>query len=1531
MITSPGEGESVFGVVAITGTASDDNLVRYDLQLAPANTNDWQLIASGTDPVQGGTLGELDGTTLVNGAYFLRLTVLDAAGLRSTHEITVVIDGQQKLGLFTLAFNDLTLPTGTLPIAITRTYDSRDKAPGDFGVGWDLELTRVKVKCATPTLGEGWFSAKGGLAFALLPERAHTCTIELPGGEVETFDFAPTPAQSILIPFTFVTAAFIARPGTTGTLASVDNKFLMITDPQPGPVALLDDTTFATYAPSRFRYATADDRVFLIGPAGLESVTDRNGNTLTFTADGITHAGNASVGFERDTYGRITALTDPLGQTQRYAYSASGDLVAHTDALGNVTRFFYDTRHGLLRIEDPLGRPVVRSEFDQRGRLVATTDAAGQRTRHAYDDEVRTMTTTYPDGTTRVFRYDARGNVIGVDGRVTIGGVATDTAVVYAYDASGNPTLAVDADGVRTESDFSDGNLLVEVIDPDRLAITRTNTFDDGQLVRSVDPIGRVATYTYDARGNVIGLVSAGGRSASFAYGGSGQVTRAQIGDTVTRQTYDARGNVSVIETVDAAGVVLERTELDYDASAHLVAERRLPLDGGAPRTTTWVYDANGQVTAATDAAGATTHFEYDAAGQRTAIVDPLGARTEFVYDARGLLSEQRHPDGGVETFAHDFAGRLVSATDASGVITATEYDELGRKVATRRNGVVIERLTLTPGGRIAAATDAAGHRTDYEHDAAGRVVRVILPEVKDGVSGAMVRPELAYELDLAGRRTVLTDANGARTRTTYDAAGFPAQTIHPDDSVRATAYDAAGRLVAETDEDGHTKRFAYDGAGRLISVIEPGEPGETAETAAETRFVYDAFGELRARIDALGRTTSFAYDADGRPTRRVIPGGRVQVLAYDAAGRVVSSTGFDGRTVTFEHDAMGRVTRRVAGALSESVTWSAGGLPLTTTDGRGTTEMTYDADGRLATIVDPHGAEVEYRYLDGGRLEEVAVDGVATKYTYDALDRLASVTRGTDVVRYDYDRAGHPIRVTLPSGVTQTTTFDTRGRPLKVEVQNGADTLARYVATWSARGQRTRLEALDGAVETYDYDAPGRLVAVTRTGTNPFAHSYAYDPVGNRVREVRDGATTDSAFGSGDELLSATTGGVTRTFTYDTRGNRLGMSGGGTTVTYAWDAFDRLASVSTGGTTTSFAYDVEGRRVERASGGTVTRFVHDRRSPTGYDQVLEERGADGDVAAAYTWGTRLLASEQGGDKAWPVHDGHGNTRQLLDESGAVSDRYDYLPFGETLAHAGASEHPYLFAGERFEPGAGAYDLRARSYDPATGTFLSRDAHAGEPTRPMSFNPYQYADADPINKLDPSGLFSVMEINISSALQNGLNTLKSMVRSVVAKCKSQQVAQAIGHLILIPDAIMFFVNVFSTGGIKFGQELHLPDGAKLILGVTPFYKDNFPGLNVDMELEWAPLRGQAVSKQSMALEIHKGAAKVAGQATIQKPLAPCGIQIGSIGLALKGDSAERKVTLKLIWEFFRLDKERDQGGSFDNIMGAGFPTIWEFP
>lgn len=66
-----------------------------------------------------------------------------------------------------------------------------------------------------------------------------------------------------------------------------------------------------------------------------------------------------------------------------------------------------------------------------------------------------------------------------------------------------------------------------------------------------------------------------------------------------------------------------------------------------------------------------------------------------------------------------------------------------------------------------------------------------------------------------------------------------------------------------------------------------------------------------------------------------------------------------------------------------------------------------------------------------------------------------------------------------------------------------------------------------------------------------------------------------------------------------------------------------------------------------------------------------------------------------------------------------------------------------MFTGREWAAGYGFYEFRARAYNPALGRFMSED--------PVGFaagdtNQYRYCGGDPVNWVDPSGLFREFEI-----------------------------------------------------------------------------------------------------------------------------------------------------------------------------------------
>jgi RHS repeat-associated protein len=88
----------------------------------------------------------------------------------------------------------------------------------------------------------------------------------------------------------------------------------------------------------------------------------------------------------------------------------------------------------------------------------------------------------------------------------------------------------------------------------------------------------------------------------------------------------------------------------------------------------------------------------------------------------------------------------------------------------------------------------------------------------------------------------------------------------------------------------------------------------------------------------------------------------------------------------------------------------------------------------------------------------------------------------------------------------------------------------------------------------------------------------------------------------------------------------------------------------------------------------------------------------------------------------------------VISNDGSAPNEYDVTgqPFSGNPVHRN-----YAYRGELSI--SGLVHLRARDYDPTTGTFLTRDPLDGLDGTPTVGNPYPYADNDPLNRVDPRG------------------------------------------------------------------------------------------------------------------------------------------------------------------------------------------------
>ena len=316
---------------------------------------------------------------------------------------------------------------------------------------------------------------------------------------------------------------------------------------------------------------------------------------------------------------------------------------------------------------------------------------------------------------------------------------------------------------------------------------------------------------------------------------------------------------------------------------------------------------------------------------------------------------------------------------------------------------------------------------------------------------------------------------------------------------------------------------------------------------------------------------------------------------------------------------------------------------------------------------------------------------------------------------------------------------------------------MVQYVYTLGVAGERKSVTELNRSVE-YTYDSLYRLTSETITeGEKVTTYTYAYDNVSNRILKTVNGEETVYTYNALNQLV----GENDIVYEYDLNGNAVRMTSPDKSALYVYNAENRLirATVQSGNNVSveEYEYDYAGNRTAKISEGEYIKYLLDVNSELTY--VLAEMNYDSTERCFYTRGDELISQEREGKKSYYVYDGHGSVRALADDSGKITDTYNYDAFGNLISSVGSTKNDFLFCGEQFDPVTGLYYLRARYMNPSVGTFISMDVYQGSIDDPVSLHKYLYANADPVNNSDPSGYSTVAELETTTGMQGILNKI----------------------------------------------------------------------------------------------------------------------------------------------------------------------------
>lgn len=972
-----------------------------------------------------------------------------------------------------------------------------------------------------------------------------------------------------------------------------------------------------------------------------------------------------------------------------YTYDLAGRRQSATqrpnDTQTNTTRYFYDVDHRLRFTVNALGE-VTEHRYSALGQLtetrvytdrISTADLVGGEITSALTSRVATaaLSNSFALST---FSYTLTGR-LSRSSTATSSNSQQDVRTDVFYNAFGEERLRIDqideGDGARTlnrTQQFDRRGLLTATQwQPATLVTTEARQYDAfGRLSQVTDARGGVSRIEYDRLGREVATVDAlGGRRPTTYDAFSRTLTTRDAQLNLTTYSYDDVARSSTLTT--HLGITVVTTHNEHGQVLSVVANGN---------TTTYDYDANGQLQSVSDDLGPLESRTYDRAGRQVTQTDARGVVTTMSYDAANRVLT-RTVDAGVgglalvTTYVYDGQGRVERVEEPSGRVTVTSYDRAGR----------VTQLAVDPAG--------ANLRTSYAYDRAGRVITVT-----EGFGGVVATPRRTqYFYDALGRRLeevidpiALGGTLNLRTQYKYDANGNVTRKIDANDHSTWYVYDADNRLTHTIDALGSVTRNTYDADGRVMAtrlyaapVVTTGFPDvvtSVSPTANDTldrvvQSVYDQDGRARFTIDAVGTVTERTFDADGNITRTRVyanaiangsytttaavtdalaaaqnnpaalsPNDHVQWTAFDARGDARFTIDAAGAVVGFVRDAAGNVISTTAYATLRATSeptgltaleeWAAQALVSGHADNR-TVKYWYDGLDRQVFKLDAEGYLTETRYNDALRTTSTILyrdrPNIAAGATT-AQVRQSSVVANFNAARdqtstSETDAAGRTSRIydaltASAASSYEEFRYDELSNRVNVTDPRGVE-LAERNSSW-AQAERTRLG--------YSTDAASLTATERQLLRNRYTTIRAYDAAGREV------SVTDPL------------GGITRN-AYDAAGNLVKITDPRNNVAFRYyDAAGRLRfQVDPLGYVTELRYD--------ALGNVVDEFSYANALTGSYDETTTLQQLENLIVEDAVRDRQLVKT----------HDRRGLVRTITHHAAPSSytEEYEYDAFGQ--------------------------------------------------------------------------------------------------------------------------------------------------------------------------------------------------------------------------------------------------------------------------
>jgi len=442
--------------------------------------------------------------------------------------------------------------------------------------------------------------------------------------------------------------------------------------------------------------------------------------------------------YARDILGRVTAVTDALGNVESYEYDRKGHIKAKTDMDGNKTKITRTHLGDISRITYGDGEDIEYS-YNALGQLKAIKDSLGL---------------------TKIDR-----DILGRERNITD---HKGRSISYEYDDTGNRT------GIR----YANGKNIRYI-------------YDDRCLLAGIEASAPKMNLEHSLTPEPASAPVKATPTVSLSYDSYGRIASKAVGPAETAYIYDKCGHLENLVN-KKNGTVLDSYEYSYDQAGNLVASYQ--KREGMPEATgsyEYVYDEIGRLNRVVKDGSPLRNYTYDAFGNRT-ILDEAGAKTEYLYNKANQLMRADTPQG-TTIFEYDKRGNVIhKRTEGASKTVSVSYtygsnNRLKQVVKNTDSKSLTARYAYNGlGMRVSRTTDAGS--IDYVLDQTqmyNNLLESIQVDGQDSMSNPIESEDytwLGNELVMADETPILSGRLGTAERLLgnaesafmYDEFGVP-------------------------------------------------------------------------------------------------------------------------------------------------------------------------------------------------------------------------------------------------------------------------------------------------------------------------------------------------------------------------------------------------------------------------------------------------------------------------------------------------------------------------------------------------------------------------------------------------------------------------------------------------------------------------------------------------------------------------------------------------------------------------------------